>query len=203
VKSNRNQITRELNVLGFTSRTYHSMTPRERLEGEAVPRLRASAAGDVGEEHGGGGPPREVEGERDADEAEPEAGDEEPADGDVDAQRDAGRRGAGEVLHLALQESLQREEEGEGEVQRDEPDGDAAGHRRQLRRLTRQEQHVLGVDVHGQQQHRARQQHDPRTLHVHPHHVVLLRAERLPAQRLQRARHAKLRSTRPINSVNQ
>ena len=52
-----------------------------------MPRLRAPAAGDVGEEHGGGGPPREVERERDAHEPEPEPGDEEPADEDVDGER--------------------------------------------------------------------------------------------------------------------
>ena len=60
-----------------------------------MPRVGAPAAGDVGEEHGAGGPPGEVERERDAGEPKPEPGDEEPADEDVDGRnRCSGKRKA-------------------------------------------------------------------------------------------------------------
>ena len=164
----------------------------ERLRREAVPGLWAAATRDIDEKHSGDRPPRDAERERDADEPELEPGYEEPADKEVDAERGGGGSGVGQVLPLALQEQLQREEEGLGEVQRDEPHGDPPRHRRQLRRLPRQQEQVLGEEVHGRQQQGAHEEDDPRALHVHSHHVVLLGAVRLATQRLQRARHAKL-----------
>ena len=113
-------------------------------------------------------------------------------DGDVDGERD-GRGGRGDpVLELALQEPREREQHRHGEVLREQPHAHLPRQARQLRRLPDQQQQVLHEDVGRRQRGGEDEQHDPRALQVHPQHVVLLRPERLPAQRLQRARHAQL-----------
>jgi hypothetical protein len=170
---------------------------RERLHGETLPRQWTPATDDLEELAEHHEPPRQVGGDDGPDEAEVEHVHEQVRDHDVHDERDAGSDCGHPVLELALQESGERQEHRHGEVLGQQPDAHLAGEARQLRGLPDQQQQILYEDV-GRRQRGGEEEDDPRALQVHAQHVVLLRAERLPAQRLQRARHAQLRITSKI-----
>ena len=164
----------------------------ERLRREPLPRQRAPAADDVQELAQHDEPPRQVRGDDRPDDPELEALHEQVGRNDVDGERDAGGDRGHPVLELALQEPGERDQHRHGEVLRDQPDAELAGEARQVGGLPDRQQQVLHEDVGGRQRHGEEEQRDPRALQVHAQHVVLLGAERLPAQRLQGARHAQL-----------
>ena len=78
------------------------------------------------------------------------------------------------------------------EHDRDVPERDGPRHRRDVRVLAQRDEQRRREEVDREHDDGAGEEDDPGPLQVDAQHVVLLRAVRLPAQRLQRARHAQL-----------
>lgn len=108
-------------------------------------------------------------------------------------RRGAGARRDGQDDALRLQEAdvaLQRHIGGE---RRDEPARVRAGLRGDLRVLAEEEQDLAGVRPGERDGDAGEPEHDHRALLVDAEEVLLPRAERLAAKRVQRGRHAGLR----------
>jgi hypothetical protein len=75
---------------------------------------------------------------------------------------------------------------------RDHPPDVAPRRRRDLRVLPEQQEELAGVGPDRGDAHAGEAEHHHGALLVHAHETVLLRPERLPAQRVQAARHASL-----------
>jgi len=116
-----------------------------------------------------------------------------PAHGEVAERRGARARhdGQDEALrlqepHVALQRHVQRD-------RRDEPPRVGAGLRRDGGVLAEEHEDPAGVRPDEREGDAGQPDHQHRALLVHAQEVVLPRAERLAAQRVQRKRHAGLR----------
>jgi len=106
------------------------------------------------------------------------------------------RRGRGDrgdpVLALALQELVERQDDGVDEVQREHVQADQARLARQLGGLAQRGEQLLAEDVGRSKKHGEAEEDEPRALQVDAHHVVLLCTVGLAAQRLHCTRHANL-----------
>ncbi|KAB8112301.1 hypothetical protein EE612_050466, partial [Oryza sativa] len=92
---------------------------------------------------------------------------------------------------------LEREVGGVREQPRQRPQRVRPRHGGDVGRLPEERpQDRLGEGVRRRERHRGGAAHDPRLLHVEAEHVQPPGAHRLPAQRVQRAPHAKLPWTR-------
>jgi hypothetical protein len=162
---------------------------------ESVPRAGAVPHEDVGELAEHDEPPGRVERDGESDEPHPHGPHEEPAERDVERQPGGGDGRHGHDLALRLQELLDGEVEGVGEELRDHVEREPPREGGDVGVLVEEAQDRGGKEVEREHEHGHAGEDDPRALQVHAQHVQLLRAVRLPAQRLQRAPHAQLHAT--------
>lgn len=80
----------------------------------------------------------------------------------------------------------------EAEVEGDHPAGHHTGEFCHILGLAQQPHERGGEHIDREQDEAAEEEHNPRPLHVYPQHVVPLRPESLPTQRLEGARHSQL-----------
>jgi hypothetical protein len=168
----------------------------ERTHGEALPRVGEAAAGHVGELRGDDEPVGDVPGDGGPGHAVPE-----PRDGDVGERGVHAEDRAGDGRHgpdpaLGLEEHEERYVHGVREQPRDRPAGVRPGGARHVVGLVEERvQEPRGEGVRRRQRQRGGAADDPRLLRVGAQPVQLPGADGLPAQRVQRAAHAKLHAS--------
>jgi hypothetical protein len=116
------------------------------------------------------------------------------------------RKGGGQDPRAGRHDALRLQELLDGEVGRvredlrDEAVRELRGGAGDLRRLAEQQEERLREGAHDGERHAGGHQQHRRALQVHAQHIVLLRAVRLPAQRLHRAVHTQLPHMRVCKS---